>query len=147
MGWTANTEIGRDAPPSFETGIDRDPYGAAPSQCLIPLGLQHDDHREVRRVALLVAASTPALLEWIVYEDLPYGPNDRLYSHDQFGKEALASYSSAGFVLTEIELDLGSVDMKADAVEHYQSQLRGLRLDPDFDQKIVEERYWALSRQ
>ncbi len=118
-----------------------------PARCLIPLGLQHDDHIAVRRAASLVAASTEAPLEWIVYEDLPYGPNDRRYFHDRYSKEALASYSSAGFVLTEIELDLGSMDMKAEAVEKYRSQLRGLRQDPDFDQKIVDERYWALSRQ
>jgi LmbE family N-acetylglucosaminyl deacetylase len=116
-----------------------------PTRCLIPLGLQHDDHREVRRAAVRVAANSQAPVEWIVYEDLPYGPDDRRYFHNQYSEEALAAYSSAGFVLSEIELDLGPPDMKADAVERYQSQLRGLRQDPDFDQKIVQERYWALS--
>jgi LmbE family N-acetylglucosaminyl deacetylase len=113
-----------------------------PISCVIPLGLLHPDHEEVRRIAALVAANAHSAADWIVYEDLPYGPNDTLgQQHDA----AFAAYRAAGFTLTEITPELGAIEVKSGAVEGYQSQLRVLKQDPDFDRKIISERYWSLS--
>jgi LmbE family N-acetylglucosaminyl deacetylase len=115
-----------------------------PATCLIPLGLQHEDHIEVRRIALLVAAETAIPADWIAYEDLPYGPND-VGNHDH--DEASAAYASAGWAITEIAPGVDpALERKEAAVERYRSQLLALRLDREFDAKIVTERYWALSR-
>ena len=93
---------------------------------MIPLGLLHPDHMEVRRIAALVAANVHSRVDWIVYEDLPYGPNDTLgEQHDA----AFAAYHSAGFQLTEIAPELGEMGVKSGAVEAYESQLRALSLE------------------
>jgi len=122
-------------------GIDSAIADLGPNACLMPLGLRHDDHKEVRRIAALVAANTNASMDWVVYEDLPYGQNDTLgENHDS----AFAAYRAAGFRLTELAPELGAMAVKSDAVEAYESQLLALRQDPDFDQKIISERYWSL---
>ncbi len=113
-----------------------------PETCVIPLGLLHPDHEEVRRIAALVAANAHAPVDWIVYEDLPYGPNDVLGEHHRVAFDA---YDGTGFQLTEIAPELGEMDPKSGAVEGYKSQLRALRKDPAFDEKIVAEKYWSLS--
>jgi LmbE family N-acetylglucosaminyl deacetylase len=123
-------------------GIESAVADLMPKTCVIPLGLLHPDHEEVRRIATLVAASDHAPVDWIVYEELPYGPDDVLGEHH---RAAFDAYHAAGFQLTEIAPELGELDVKSGAVEGYKSQLRALRQDPDFDEKIVAERYWSLS--
>ena len=116
-----------------------------PHSCAIPLGLQHPDHIEVRRVALLVAARAASPLAWTVYEDLPYGPND---PSGQFHDEAFAAFAGAGFLLRERHPDLDpTMPVKGAAVECYASQLGAMRrFNPNFDRDIETERYWSLER-
>ncbi len=129
----------------IRTGILSALADLEPALGLIPLGLQHEDHIETRRLAMLVASDAEASIDWVVYEDLPYGPHDHDHRHHD---RAFAAFAAAGFALTEIELELDpDMDVKARAVERYASQLIALRrYDPRFDQEIVVERYWALSR-
>jgi hypothetical protein len=75
-------------------GIESALADLTPKMCVIPLGLQHEDHKETRRVATLVAANTRVATEWVVYEELPYGPNDELNEHHNV---AFAAFSAAGF--------------------------------------------------
>ncbi len=123
-------------------GIEAALADLMPSTCVIPLGLEHHDHKEVRRIAAGVAAEARFPLDWIVYEELPYGPGDKLGEHHD---AAFAAFRADGFRLAEIVPELGEMDLKSDAVEGYQSQLRALRQDPNFDRKIITERFWSLS--
>lgn len=131
----------------IRTGIETVLADLDPPVCLIPLGLQHEDHIETRRIASLVAtvADAGTSSDWVVYEELPYGPNDGDHRHHD---EAFAAYGAAGFRLTEITPALDpSMEAKARAVERYASQLLALRrYNPQFDHQIVTERYWAVSR-
>ena len=111
--------------------------------CAIPLGLQHPDHQEVRRIALSCVAATGSALDWVVYEDLPYGRSDPGgTAHD----EAVAAIESAGFRLSDLRPALDpEMTAKAAAVACYPSQLLALRLSPTFDADIEVERYWSLA--
>ena len=128
----------------IRAGIESALTEIEPRGCAIPLGLQHPDHIEVRRVALLVA-DAPWSTVWTVYEDLPYGPND---PSGKFHDEAFAAFADAGFLLSELRPDLDStMRIKAAAVECYASQVGALRrFNPNFDQDIEDERYWSLER-
>jgi LmbE family N-acetylglucosaminyl deacetylase len=123
-------------------GIESALADLMPKTCVIPLGLLHPDHEEVRRIAALVAANAHTPVDWVVYEELPYGPHDVLGEQH---RAAFDAYHAAGFQLTEIAPELGEMDVKSGAVEGYKSQLRALRKDPDFDEMLVVERYWSLS--
>jgi len=127
----------------IRAGIESALVELEPRSCAIPLGLQHPDHIEVRRVALQVAARTHSSTAWTVYEELPYGPNDR---SGRFHDEALSAFAAAGFVLTELQPELDpTMRTKSAAVECYVSQLGALRrFNPNFDEDIVIERHWSL---
>lgn len=113
-----------------------------PATCAIPLGLQHPDHQEVRQIALSCVGAAGPAVDWIVYEDLPYGRSD---TDGTSRAEAVGAIESAGFQLSELRPDLDA-DMatKAAAVACYPSQLLALRLSPTFDTDIEVERYWCL---
>jgi LmbE family N-acetylglucosaminyl deacetylase len=129
----------------IRAGIESALAELEPHSCAIPLGLQHPDHIEVRRVALLVAAQAPTPLVWTVYEELPYGPND---PGSRFHDEAFAAFAEAGFLLSELHPDLDpTMGTKAAAAECYTSQLGAMRrFNPNFDRDIETERYWSLHR-
>ena len=97
-----------------------------PATCAIPLGLQHPDHQEVRQIALSCVGAAGPAVDWIVYEDLPYGRSD---TDGTSRAEAVGAIESAGFQLSELRPDLDA-DMatKAAAVACYPSQLLALRL-------------------
>ena len=129
----------------IRAGIESALVELAPRRCAIPLGLQHPDHIEVRRVALEVAADAQSPTTWTVYEDLPYGPND---PSGRFHNEAFAAFAEAGFLLSKLQPDLDStMRLKAAAVECYASQVGALRrFNPNFDRDIEIERHWSLER-
>ena len=102
-----------------------------PGTCAIPLGLQHPDHQEVRQIALSCVGSGGSAVDWVVYEDLPYGRND---PDGSSRAEAVAAIESAGLRLSELRPDLDpDMTTKAAAVACYPSQLLALRLSPTFD--------------
>jgi LmbE family N-acetylglucosaminyl deacetylase len=116
--------------------------GVVPGTCAIPLGLQHPDHQEVRRIALSCVGQGGSAVDWVVYEDLPYGRND---PEGTSRAEAVEAIESAGFRLSEIRPELDpDMATKATAVACYSSQLLALRLSPTFDTDIEVERYWSL---
>jgi LmbE family N-acetylglucosaminyl deacetylase len=129
----------------IRAGIESALAELEPHSCAIPLGLQHPDHIEVRRIALLVAAQASSATVWTVYEDLPYGPND---PSGQFHNDAFTAFAEAGFLLRELQPELDpTMRIKAAAAECYQSQLRAMRrFNPNFDRDIETERYWSLER-
>jgi LmbE family N-acetylglucosaminyl deacetylase len=113
-----------------------------PGTCAIPLGLQHPDHQEVRQIALSCAATGESTVDWMVYEDLPYGRND---PDGSAHAEAVAAIRAAGFRLSDIRPRLDpDMTTKVAAVACYASQLLALRLSPTFDADIEIERYWSL---
>jgi LmbE family N-acetylglucosaminyl deacetylase len=125
------------------SGIEAALERLSPATCAIPLGLQHPDHQEVRQIALSCVGSSGPPVEWVVYEDLPYGRSDPDGSSHA---EAVAAIESAGLRLSELRPDLDpEMTTKAAAVACYPSQLLALRLSPTFDADIEIERYWSLS--
>jgi LmbE family N-acetylglucosaminyl deacetylase len=125
------------------SGIEAALGRLGPGTCAIPLGLQHPDHQEVRQIALSCVGAGASAVDWVVYEDLPYGRND---PDGSSRVEAVAAIESAGLRLSELRPDLDpDMTTKAAAVACYPSQLLALRLSPTFDADIEIERYWSLS--
>jgi LmbE family N-acetylglucosaminyl deacetylase len=125
------------------SGIEAALERLKPGTCAIPLGLQHPDHQEVRQIALSCVGGAGSDVDWVVYEDLPYGRND---PDGSSRAEAVAAIESAGLRLSELRPDLDpDMTIKAAAVACYPSQLLALRLSPNFDADIETERYWSLS--
>jgi LmbE family N-acetylglucosaminyl deacetylase len=113
-----------------------------PGTCVIPLGLQHPDHQDVRQIALSCVGDAGPAVDWVVYEDLPYGRND---PGGTSRRQAVEAIRSAGFQLSELRPDLDpEMTTKAAAVACYASQLLALRMSPTFDADIEIERYWSL---
>jgi LmbE family N-acetylglucosaminyl deacetylase len=114
----------------------------ASGTCAIPLGLQHPDHQDVRQIALSCVDGSRPDVDWVVYEDLPYGRIDRGGSSH---RQAVEAIESAGFQLSELHPALDpDMATKAAAVGCYSSQLLALRHSRTFDVDIEIERYWTL---
>ncbi len=135
-----SSHLDADRPRQIRDQIEHALDECAPSSCLIPVGILHPDHEQVRRISLLVAQRDTANRMWFAYDDLPYRPRQKVRYQEALG-EIRQMWSMAPVAL-RVDHD-GT--KKPNAVNHYQSQLRALtegskHLADDLD----PEGYWAL---
>jgi len=89
-----------------------------PAKVLIPLGLKHPDHIELRNQALEVCRESRGGPEWLAYTDLPYGEE-----WPSLIETARNSIESGGFRrLRFVKSPAVDVERKLQAVECYASQ-------------------------
>jgi len=92
-------------------------------KALAPLGMQHEDHRDVRRAVLALAAQSGEVeVDWWMYDELPY--REEFPSERQKATESLAN---AGFERGGLPLSHERhVGAKKRAVLCYRSQVKSL---------------------
>jgi LmbE family N-acetylglucosaminyl deacetylase len=107
---------------------------------LIPLGLDHPDHRRAREAGLTAWRSGATARGWLLYEDVPYRGRPGAV------QSVLGKLSASGLVLTQEKLPAILAARKLSALGCYRSQLRplitghGIR----FWSVLGRERYWRL---
>lgn len=106
----------------------------------VPLGIGHPDHRVLAQAAELAATTLvkrrPVSL--LFYEELPYR-----VLYPEHAAARLAELVAAGWDLSLWPVDLGSIDLKAEAIACYKSQFPEGAVDPCLR---VPERVWRASR-
>lgn len=107
---------------------------------LVPLGLLHPDHVVTAKASLVTAARIPGI-DWIAYEDLPYG-----VEHPELVATALQDLRDAGWQTEEYGLPgPEGEEHKRAAVHCYRSQCAALGDRAELAVK-TDERYHHLVR-
>ncbi|GAA5236939.1 PIG-L deacetylase family protein [Verticiella sediminum] len=113
---------------------------AAADTVLIPMGLFHADHDLTHRAALCVWRRAGARQRWWAYEDVLYRRKPGLL------QRRLAQLQSEGVRATPLPPQPARAPLKAQAVQAYASQLRGLGLAGHAGDTAAPEGYWHLER-
>jgi LmbE family N-acetylglucosaminyl deacetylase len=129
-----------ERPGIIRDGIEDALERIRPTICLVPLGTAHPDHKEVRRLSLLIADADDSHCSWFLYEELPYRP--RLNADYQ---AALAEVRLRWDIEPAVfDLDPDGQE-KETAVACYESQLRAIEEgDNGLFADIADEGYWRL---
>jgi LmbE family N-acetylglucosaminyl deacetylase len=108
---------------------------------LLPLGLDHPDHRRTREAALATWRIGAAARAWLLYEDVPYR------ARPGAARAVLQNLGATGLVLAQERLPSAPVARKVRAVSRYRSQLRALIAGHGirFTSVLRRERYWRLA--